>query len=195
MTDLVLRNRQRTRPVNLPLLRRLTGVLLRDLLSLEHYQLGIHLVAAPEIARVNQRYLNHEGTTDVISFNYGGEEGDISREAETESLPQRGVPLRQRPAAAAGAVKRAPAQPPDALHGEIFICIDEAGRQARQFRVAWQSELVRYLVHGVLHLVGYDDLTSAGRRVMKREENRLLRMLSRQFALKRLAHARSSRKS
>ena len=78
---------------------------------------------------------------------------------------------------------------PEHVHGEIFICIDDAVKQARQFRTTWQSELVRYLIHGVLHLVGYDDLTPAGRRAMKREENRLLRMLSRQFSLRRLANA------
>ena len=49
---------------------------------------------------------------------------------------------------------------PDArrpLHGEIFICVDEAVWQARKFRTSWQSEIVRYLVHGVLHLLGHDD--------------------------------------
>ena len=43
------------------------------------------------------------------------------------------------------------------LHGEIFICVDEAVLQARKFRTSWQSEIVRYLVHGVLHLLGHDD--------------------------------------
>jgi probable rRNA maturation factor len=149
MTELVLRNRQRTRSVNSPLLRRVTSALLTDLLSLERCELAIHLVAGPEMARVNQQFLDHAGSTDVISFDYTGEEQ---------------------------------------LHGEIFICIDAAVKQARQFRATWQSELVRYLIHGVLHLVGYDDLTPAGRRVMKREENRLLRMLSRQFSLRGLAN-------
>ena len=43
------------------------------------------------------------------------------------------------------------------LHGEIFICVDEAIRQARRFGTIWQSEIVRYLIHGVLHLLGFDD--------------------------------------
>ena len=43
------------------------------------------------------------------------------------------------------------------LVGEIFVCVDEALIQARQFRTSWQSELVRYIVHGVLHLLGHDD--------------------------------------
>src|SRR5436309_6537353 len=73
MTELVLRNRQRTRPLNSPLLRRITRVLLTDLLSLERFDLAIHLVAAPEMARLNQRFLDHAGSTDVITFDYAGE--------------------------------------------------------------------------------------------------------------------------
>ena len=73
------------------------------------------------------------------------------------------------------------------VHGEIFICIDEAVTQARRFRTTWPSELVRYLVHGILHLQGYDDLTPAARRKMKREENRLLQQLARHYLLQRLS--------
>jgi len=157
MTELVLRNRQRTRPVNAPLLRRMTGVLLRDLLSLEGFELAIHLVAAPEMARLNHRFLDHAGSTDVITFAYTGESGST--------------------------------HPPEQLRGEIFICIDDAVKQARQFRTTWPSELVRYLIHGVLHTLGYDDLRPANRSVMKREENHLLRALSRQFSFGQLATA------
>jgi len=166
MTELVLRNRQRTRPLNSPLLRRITRVLLTDLLSLERCDLAIHLVAAPEMARLNQRFLDHAGSTDVITFDYAG---------EPDSMAVRD---------GGGSVHF-----PKKLHGEIFICIDDAVKQARQFRTTWQSELVRYLIHGVLHAVGYGDLTPADRGVMKREENRLLRMLSRQFSLRHLANA------
>jgi probable rRNA maturation factor len=64
-----------------------------------------------------------------------------------------------------------------ALRGEIFICVEVAVAQARRFRTSWQSELVRYVVHGLLHLKGYDDHLPAGRRRMKREEGRLMRLL------------------
>jgi len=77
-------------------------------------------------------------------------------------------------------------QSSSALHGEIFICMDEALRQARRFRTRWQSELVRYLVHGLLHLHGFDDRHAAQRRVLRREENRLLRRVAARFPLSRL---------
>jgi len=72
------------------------------------------------------------------------------------------------------------------LHGEIFICVDEAVRQAWKFGTSWQSEIVRYVVHGILHLLGFDDSSTGARRRMKREENRRLRALSRRFPLSKL---------
>ena len=71
-------------------------------------------------------------------------------------------------------------------NGEIFICLDEAVGQARQFGTSWQSELVRYTVHGILHLRGFDDTRASDRRKMKREEERLLGKLGREFDLRKL---------
>jgi rRNA maturation RNase YbeY len=47
-------------------------------------------------------------------------------------------------------------------------------------------EVTRYLVHGVLHLEGYDDTDPVSRRAMKRRENKLLKELSRRFDLGKL---------
>jgi probable rRNA maturation factor len=73
-----------------------------------------------------------------------------------------------------------------ALHGEIFVCLPEAFSQARCFRTTWQQELARYVVHGVLHLCGYDDQTPATRRRMKRAEDAALRQLAVQYCFQEL---------
>lgn len=65
----------------------------------------------------------------------------------------------------------------DALWGELLICPAVAVEQARDYGTSWESELLRYILHGILHLRGFDDRTAADRRVMKREEDRLLRVL------------------
>jgi rRNA maturation RNase YbeY len=150
MNELRFFNRQKTRAISVPLLRRVTDRLLEQLAAKEGYELGVHIVSAREMARINEQFLQHEGSTDVITFNY--------REGK-----KRGAVL-----------------------GEIFICIDDAIKQAREFRTTWQSEIVRYVVHGVLHLLGYDDLKPDLRRVMKREENRYVNSLSREFDLGKL---------
>jgi probable rRNA maturation factor len=79
-----------------------------------------------------------------------------------------------------------PAQP-GSLTGEIFICVPEAVVQSRRFRTTWQREVVRYLVHGALHLIGYDDRSAGARRRMKAMEDRLLRRLAARFDLNLLA--------
>ena len=84
------------------------------------------------------------------------------------------------------------ASDPKVLHGEIFVCVDEALLQARRFRSSWQSEVVRYLVHGMLHLSGYDDRRRQARQKMKRAENGMLKELARRFELTQLGQARSA---
>lgn len=77
------------------------------------------------------------------------------------------------------------------LQGDLMVCIPEAVRQAKQFRVTWQKEVVRYIIHGMLHLCGYDDHKASDRRTMKGMENRILGRLDRQFDLNRLSAPRS----
>jgi len=79
---------------------------------------------------------------------------------------------------------------PALIHGEVIVCVEEAIAQARRFRVTWQCELVRYIVHGCLHLLGYDDQACRSRCVMKRAEDSLLRRLASQFDLRRLGQKR-----
>jgi probable rRNA maturation factor len=172
---LTLRNRQRARPVNLPFLRRIANELLAELLPSGDFDLGVYLVTGVEITRLNETYLRHAGPTDVITFNHAAA-ADVRRLSKT--VTQLDHPH-------VGGYED--------IHGEIFICLDEAVAQARRFRTTWQSELTRYLIHGLLHLCGYDDQHSADRRKMKREENQLLQMLSQRFSFARLAQAQSPR--
>jgi len=155
--QVVIANRQRTQPVNTRLLQKIVLALLAEL-KVAEAEIGLHLVGAREMARVNWQFLHHAGSTDVITFDHAD--------------------------AAPGL--RAAASP---LHGEIFICVDDAIRQAREFGATWQSEVARYAVHGLLHLLGHDDLQPALRRNMKREENRLVRWLARSFSLADLSRS------
>jgi probable rRNA maturation factor len=60
--------------------------------------------------------------------------------------------------------------------GEICVSADAAARQAAGPR-AFSTELMLYVVHGWLHLAGYDDLQPAKKRVMRRAEARALKLL------------------
>ena len=65
----------------------------------------------------------------------------------------------------------------DELDGEIFISIDDAVENAKNFNVSLNSEILRLIIHGILHLIGYDDISSSDRRKMKLEENKLVKIL------------------
>lgn len=52
------------------------------------------------------------------------------------------------------------------IEGEIYISVDTARRQSEEYGVSLTNELQRLAVHGVLHLVGYDDDTDEKRDLM-----------------------------
>ena len=182
-STLAICNRQRVRSVDLRLLGRITRALLQEWIGERQYELGVHLVAVPEITRLNEQFLGHRGLTDVITLDYSC------------GVPPSGAPGLEVTVHAAPDSLKAGLQ---TLQGELFVCVDEAVIQARRFRTTWQAEVVRYIVHGLLHLREFDDQRPAARRRMKREENRLLKEISRRFALVKLAKpsaARVNRKS
>ena len=59
-------------------------------------------------------------------------------------------------------------------HGEILISVQTAYRQARQFGTTLLHEIQLYIVHGLLHLRGFDDRTEPDRRQMRRAEAAVL---------------------
>ena len=62
-------------------------------------------------------------------------------------------------------------------HGEIFISVPTARRQAREFGTSLMRELQLYIVHGLLHLDGFDDRSPAEQRSMRAAEARMLRRI------------------
>ena len=59
-------------------------------------------------------------------------------------------------------------------HGEIVISVPTARRQATEFSTSLPHELQLYLVHGLLHLQGFDDLTKRGARQMVKLQERIV---------------------
>src|SRR5437763_1559351 len=60
------------------------------------------------------------------------------------------------------------------ITGDIFISIDRVKANAAEYSTTFKNELARVMVHGLLHLLGYDDKTEAKRKVMKEKENTFL---------------------
>jgi probable rRNA maturation factor len=64
-------------------------------------------------------------------------------------------------------------------HGEIFISVETAKRHAGAFGTLLANELRLYIVHGLLHLHGFDDRMQPGAREMERTQEKILRDCSR----------------
>ncbi|OGX05234.1 MAG: rRNA maturation RNase YbeY [Omnitrophica bacterium RIFCSPLOWO2_12_FULL_50_11] len=114
---------------------------------------SIVFVSDHEMKRLNQRYLNHPWSTDVLAF-----------------------PLDD-PRLAIDTVSRRRRMGRTVFLGEIFISPRRARVQAKHLKVSMSEELARYVCHGILHLSGYSDHTRYGEQRMRRAEDQLLRLV------------------
>lgn len=57
------------------------------------------------------------------------------------------------------------------VHGEIYISIERILENATEFKVSFNEELHRVIIHGVLHLCGYKDKSEADVKQMRSKEN------------------------
>ncbi len=84
------------------------------------------------ILDINQKYLQHDYFTDIITFDYS-EGGRIS--------------------------------------GDLFISVDSVRENSVEYETEFEDELHRVIVHGILHLIGYDDYTEDEIKTMRSKED------------------------
>ncbi len=104
-------------------------------------ELSLTLLGDRNMARLNRETFGRQGPTNVIAFPVDAL-GDL-----------KGDSLKASPAAAAPAEMSS--QPPPVL-GEVVISLETTQRQAIEFGWPWEELFDFYLIHGILHLVGYD---------------------------------------
>lgn len=64
------------------------------------------------------------------------------------------------------------------VSADIYISVDTVRNNGQEYGDGFETELRRVIVHGLLHLIGYDDVTPAKQKRMRAAENRALKMLS-----------------
>jgi probable rRNA maturation factor len=89
---------------------------------------------------LNQKYLNHDTLTDILTFNLSGSSS--------------------------------------AIESDIYISIERVKENALLLKTNYKMELFRVMIHGILHLCGYSDLTLKQKTVMRKKENYYLSLLS-----------------
>jgi rRNA maturation RNase YbeY len=110
--------------------------LIKRTLALEEKRLGdISYIFCDDayLLDINQKYLDHDTLTDIITFPLSNKE--------------------------------------DIVSGEIYISVERVRENAKELQVPFPQELKRVIVHGVLHLCGYDDATHEQKKAMRAKED------------------------
>jgi probable rRNA maturation factor len=66
--------------------------------------------------------------------------------------------------------------------GDVVISAETAKREAEKRKISFHEEMSLYLIHGILHLLGYDDAKAAEREIMRAKENELMEGNSRRLS-------------
>jgi probable rRNA maturation factor len=156
-------NRQRRVPVPVNDLERFLARA-RRALRLAPDSLTVCLVTNAEIARWNRAYRGKPAPTDVLSF-------PVREEAEKRAKG-RAPAARRRSSSSASSTSSTPSA---SYLGDIAIAPAVARRNARRFGRTFDDEMRILILHGILHLMGYDHETDTGQ--MDRREQRLRRAL------------------
>ena len=168
MLQVQIANRQKALPVARALWRRL----LRSAVPPEwnKARLSVAVVGAAEMVELNRRFTGRSGDTDVLAFALGEEEVERAACNAPDPLVERAVP-----SALESTASRLGRPAPPLLIGEIVVCASRAQAEARGRGVRSEEELALYVVHGFLHLLGYDDHAPEDRKRMYGAEERLLK--------------------
>lgn len=153
--DILVSNLQTIVSVDIPDFTQRAQQILRRMNCRENCEVSIVLVDDQEIRRLNREYRGIDRSTDVLSF--AQQETTVDQEVQprvesaTEPFPQ--------------------------ILGDVIISVETTLRQAPDREQSFEQELHFLLIHGVLHLLGYDHASDDDALEMQRLERELLNLL------------------
>ena len=153
MMEIYIKNQQKAIDLDLKWLAKdLTKALLH--LRLQGTELSVLFVNSRRMRLLNTRYRGIMKDTDVLSFPLMDKQPVMGPQA---AEPLINVPL---------------------ILGDIVISVPKALAQAKEFKTGFYDELLRLLVHGILHLTGYDhEINTYQKRKMEKKEKELFNAL------------------
>ncbi|MBI2470553.1 MAG: rRNA maturation RNase YbeY [Planctomycetes bacterium] len=146
-------NLQKFYPVDKKKIRKIV----RSVLKLEKQDAELNVVFTDNkrIKEINKTFLGHNYATDVITFAY--------REIRQKKVKKQ--------------AEKKPSLHENTITGEIIISVEMAEKLAQKHGCAVEGEIALYLVHGLLHLFGYDDKQRKEAKKMHLKEGELLSAL------------------
>ena len=97
------------------------------------------------LRKINLKYLNHDYFTDIITFDYS--------KGNNKLLMNR-IPVDE-----------------NCISGDIYISVDRVRENAKEYAAGFNDELHRVMIHGILHLCGYNDNTASEKETMRGKED------------------------
>ena len=140
----LITNEQETLPVNLKIIEKQADQILAHLDSSDK-ELSILVVDNARIRQLNQQYRDKDSATDVLSFPQF-EEDDENEEPAFSSH----------------------------LLGDVVLSIETAELQAKEHDLSLEEELILLLIHGILHLMGFDHERSEAEAKAMQKQSRML---------------------
>lgn len=135
--------------ISLPYLKKNVNKIL-SCLGLKQSSVEITFARDAYVKRQNLKFMNKNGTTDVLSF------------------PQIEINAKQ---------KGNPKVFSTRFLGDILISLDQANRQAKQQKISLSKEVTFLIIHSILHLLGYDHASEKERIEMQRLESKIWRSI------------------
>ena len=125
----------------------------------DNLQVDIEFVSKKEIKRLNNGFRNIDKVTDVLSFpSFQIVAGEIL-DLESENV----ISFKAED---------------DSVHfGDIALCLKQTKKQAKEFGVSVEDEIKKLIIHSMLHLMGYDHINDCDFEVMKKQEERLEKLI------------------
>lgn len=113
---------------------------------------SVTIVDNPTMHRLNREHLQHDYPTDVISFQLEWQHDDLTSPSDSETGRADGA----------------------SIEGEVIVSLDFAESSAATLNWSVQNEITLYVVHGLLHICGYDDLSPGEKEIMRAREKAIL---------------------
>ena len=116
--------------------------------NITNSKIGINIIFTipEEIRKINQKYRNIDKATDVLSF-------PMFEKDEIDAIKDTEVPE---------------------VLGDIVLSIEQIEKQAVEYEHSFEREFSYMIVHGFYHLIGYDHIIEADKKVMREKEEYVL---------------------
>ncbi|MDV2989646.1 MAG: rRNA maturation RNase YbeY [Dehalogenimonas sp.] len=142
--------------LSVPWLRSLARQILIAQCAESGSEMGIYITGQAKIQELNRVYRGKDKPTDVLSFSFFVKEAAADATTDVEF----------------------PAAPDGSLHlGELVISLPQAELQAAELGHSLKAEIARLLIHGIMHLLGFDHEVDADADIMEARELEILKQL------------------